>query len=360
MDFSDTDRAYMRLALKSAHQAALQGEVPVGAVLVHVPSHTVVGAKVIHEVIGCAHNQPITLHDPTAHAEVLALRQGAQRLSNYRLDECELYVTLEPCAMCAQAIMHARLRRVIFGALEPKTGAAGSVLNLFSYPELNHHTEVLSGLLAEESQAILQHFFAERRRLAKESNEPLPDTALRTPDERFTDVWKLWPEYQAGSTYEQSLPELQGLRLHSLDLGRHDSSSVWVGLHGYDAWWPQLRSWAHSKLVHDCRVLLPDLIGFGMSDKPKKVSWHDLHKHVTYLISWLKQKDVKKCWIHYNKQQRKLAERLKSEAPDLIMGISALDNKLLDPLPEQIQHAPYPDTGHEAAPKAWVINSWDH
>lgn len=128
-----------------------------------------VGAVVVKDgiVVGSGFNQPIGRHDPTAHAEIAALRDAAARLGNYRLPGCELYVTLEPCVMCAGAILHARIARVVFGASDPKTGAAGSVVNLFAERRLNHHTEVVGGMLAEECGAMLSAFFARRRALAQ-------------------------------------------------------------------------------------------------------------------------------------------------------------------------------------------------
>jgi tRNA(adenine34) deaminase len=116
------------------------------------------------ELVASGFNQPIALHDPSAHAEMLAIRAAGQILQNYRLPGLELFVTLEPCAMCAMALLHARVSRVVFAAADPKTGAAGSVLDLFAQPQLNHHTSVTRGVLAEESAALLQAFFRERRR----------------------------------------------------------------------------------------------------------------------------------------------------------------------------------------------------
>jgi len=146
------DEFAMRLALDQAHNAWLAGEVPVGAVIMRAG-----------QVIATGYNRPITTHDPTAHAEIVALRHAAQLLENYRLPECELYVTLEPCAMCAMALMHARFKRVVFAAPDPKTGVAGSVTDLFALPQLNHHTHVVGGVLAEPASQLLKQFFAERR-----------------------------------------------------------------------------------------------------------------------------------------------------------------------------------------------------
>ena len=150
------DEQGMRLALDQALNAQLAGEVPVGAVILrHGPSGP--------QVIATGYNRPITTHDPTAHAEIVALRHAAQLLQNYRLPGCTLYVTLEPCAMCAMALVHARLARVVFATPDPKTGAAGSVVDLFAEPRLNHHTQCQGGVLAEPAAALLRQFFAERR-----------------------------------------------------------------------------------------------------------------------------------------------------------------------------------------------------
>jgi tRNA(adenine34) deaminase len=146
------DKEYMRHALALAEQAQGAGEVPVGAVVVKDG-----------EIIGRGFNAPISRHDPSAHAEVQALRDAAERIGNYRLVDCELFVTLEPCLMCAGAMMHARIARVVFGASDLKTGAAGSVINVFAEQRLNHHTQVQGGVLAEECSAMLSNFFAQRR-----------------------------------------------------------------------------------------------------------------------------------------------------------------------------------------------------
>ena len=153
------DEWAMRLALAQAQNAWLVGEVPVGAVIVRPADAGENG----WQVVATGYNRPITTHDPTAHAEIVALRHAATLLQNYRLPGCTLYVTLEPCAMCAMALMHARFERVVFGAPDPKTGAAGSVLNLFAQRALNHHTQVTGGVLAQECGEMLRGFFGERR-----------------------------------------------------------------------------------------------------------------------------------------------------------------------------------------------------
>ncbi len=169
--WTSQDEAAMRIALDQAQNAWLVGEVPVGAVIVR---HTDNGMQ----VIATGYNRPITTHDPTAHAEVVALRHAATLLENYRLPDCELFVTLEPCAMCAMALMHARFRRVVFGASDPKTGACGSIVNLFGEPRLNHHTTVQGGLLADECGQMLRGFFAERRAVQRaEARGAVPDPA---------------------------------------------------------------------------------------------------------------------------------------------------------------------------------------
>jgi tRNA(adenine34) deaminase len=146
------DALLMEEALALARQAMAAGEVPVGAVVVKAGT-----------VIGRGFNQPISSHDPTAHAEIVALRDAGAHLANYRLIGCQLFVTLEPCAMCAGAMLHSRIARVVYGARDPKTGACGSVVDLFAEARLNYHTEVQGGLLGENAAALLQAFFSERR-----------------------------------------------------------------------------------------------------------------------------------------------------------------------------------------------------
>jgi tRNA(adenine34) deaminase len=155
MPLLESDHLFMREALALAAEAEICGEVPVGAVVVKDG-----------EIIGCGFNAPIGSADPTAHAEVRALRAAAARLGNYRLTGCTLYVTLEPCAMCAGAILLARISRLVFGARDPKTGACGSVVDLFANERLNHHTDVVGGVLGEECGVVLTRFFAAKRAFA--------------------------------------------------------------------------------------------------------------------------------------------------------------------------------------------------
>lgn len=146
------DRQFMQQAIEQAHLAAIAGEVPVGAVLVRDG-----------QVISKAFNKPITNHDPSAHAEMLALRQAALAEQNYRLPGTTLYVTLEPCAMCVGAMLHARVDRIVFGAPDPKTGAAGSVVDLFAIKQINHQTSIEGGIMGDECGQLLRNFFKGRR-----------------------------------------------------------------------------------------------------------------------------------------------------------------------------------------------------
>lgn len=181
----------MRIALDQAHNAWLVGEVPVGAVIMRAG-----------QVIATGYNRPITEHDPTAHAEIVALRHAATLLGNYRLPECELFVTLEPCAMCAMALMHARFKRVVFGATDPKTGAAGSVLDLFAHKQLNHHTQVQGGVLADDCGKVLRDFFAERRELYRQRRA----APARTETEATAEATNDTPEIPTGEVLEIEPP----------------------------------------------------------------------------------------------------------------------------------------------------------
>lgn len=280
-----TDEDFMELALVQAREAAAFGEVPVGAVVVRNGV-----------VIADGRNAPIHDHDPTAHAEIAALRAAALALGNYRLDECELFVTLEPCAMCSGAMLAARLKRVVFGAAEPKTGAAGSVVDLFANKQLNHQTFLRGAVLAEECGAVLKEFFRLRRveqRVSASRRYPLRDDALRTPDIAFADL----PGYPWLPNYISELPSLGGLRMHFVDeQGRMEEGGgppkTYLCLHDIPGW-----SYLYRKMIADLqqaghRVVAPDLIGFGKSDKPKKESFHSFSRHRQILLELVEKLDL--------------------------------------------------------------------
>ena len=310
-----SDADYMQLALAQARQAAEAGEVPVGAVLVR-------GGQ----VIATGYNQPIGGHDPTAHAEMQALRFAAQAAGNYRLDECELFVTLEPCAMCAGAMLHARLKRVVFGAPDPKTGAAGSVIDLFANPQLNHQTQVQGGVLAGECGAVLQDFFQQRRseqRQETQLNHPLRDDALRTPDSAFANL----PDYPWAPRYLSDLPSLAGLRLHYLDEGPREGLT-WLCLHGNPAWSYLYRKMIPVFLAAGHRVVAPDLIGFGKSDKPKKDSFHSFTGHRQNLLEFVERLDLKNIVLVVQDWGGLLGLTLPMAAPERYRGLLVMNTTL--------------------------------
>ncbi|HQR97157.1 MULTISPECIES: tRNA adenosine(34) deaminase TadA [unclassified Polaromonas] len=310
-----SDADYMQLALAQARQAAEAGEVPVGAVLVR---HG--------QVIATGCNKPINGHDPTAHAEMQALRSAAQAGGNYRLDECELFVTLEPCAMCAGAMLHARLKRVVFGAPDPKTGAAGSVIDLFAHPQLNHQTQVQGGVLAGECGAMLQDFFQQRRseqRQETKLNHPLRDDALRTPDSAFAGL----PDYPWTPRYLSDLPSLAGLRMHYLDEGPREGLT-WLCLHGNPAWSYLYRKMIPVFLAAGHRVVAPDLIGFGKSDKPKKDSFHSFTGHRQNLLELVERLDLKNIVLVVQDWGGLLGLTLPMAAPERYRGLLVMNTTL--------------------------------
>ena len=340
-DTSDED--LMRLALARARDAADAGEVPVGAVLVRRHGQHI-------ELLGAAHNQPIASHDPSAHAEMLALRQAAARLGNYRLDGCELFVTLEPCAMCAQAALHARVARVVFGAAEPKTGAAGSVVDLFGDSRLNHQTQVRAGVLQAEGAALLQAFFAGRRQAQRLSQpHPLRDDALRTPDAHFERLagWPWAPHYL------NDLPSLGGLRLHWVDEGPAGAPLTWLCLHGPSGWGHDFRHMLPVWLQAGHRVVVPDLIGFGRSDKPKKDSAHSVAWHQHILQELVARLDLQRVVLVHSAGDG-LAPALLAGAPDRYLGHWVVTPAAEDDPDAAAAHAaPFPDRGHRAGPRAF-------
>ena len=310
-----SDIGFMQLALAQAREAAAVGEVPVGAVVVHQG-----------QVIATGRNAPIDGLDPTAHAEIVALRAAAQALGNYRLDDCELYVTLEPCAMCSGAMLHARLKRVVFGALDPKTGAAGSILNLFDQVRLNHQTRLQGGVLAEECGSLLQDFFRQRRAAQREESRlahPLRDDALRTPDAAFESL----PAYPWQPRYISDLPALAGLRMHYLDEGS-DQGLTYLCLHGNPAWSYLYRKMIPVFLQAGHRVVAPDLIGFGKSDKPKKDSFHSFGTHRQMLLELVERLDLQNTVLVVQDWGGLLGLTLPMAAPQRYKGLLVMNTML--------------------------------
>lgn len=376
-----SDEIFMQQALDQARRAAAAGEVPVGAVVVRRG-----------EVIATGRNAPVDRHDPTAHAEIVALRAAAQALGNYRLDDCELFVTLEPCAMCSGAMLHARLQRVVFGAPDPKTGAAGSVLNLFEQPRLNHQTALQGGVLAQECGELLQAFFRQRRADKREEARlahPLREDALRTPDAAFDGL----PGYPWQPRYVSELPALGGLRMHYLDegasAGEGEGGLTWLCLHGNPAWSYLYRKMIPPLLEAGHRVVAPDLVGFGKSDKPKKDSFHNFSVHRQILLELVDSLDLQNVVLVVQDWGGLLGLTLPMAAPQRYRGLLVM-NTLLGtgdaPLPAGFMawremcaknpefdvarlfargnpqmgtaecaayNAPFPDKGHRAALRAF-------
>ena len=317
------DAQFLQLALNEAELAANAGEVPVGAVLVKDG-----------KVIATGRNSPIASHDPTAHAEINALRQAAQKLGNYRLDDCDLYVTLEPCAMCAGAIFSSRIRRVVYAAAEPKTGAAGSVVNLFDTP-LNHQTQLqnateLGADCADSIRAsgqLLQKFFSEKRtdqQRVHAMNHPLRPDALRTPDACFANL----PGYDFAPHYLSDLPSLSGLRMHYLDVGPKDAALTYLCLHGNPAWSYLYRKMIPIFAASGARVIAPDMIGFGRSDKPKKDSFHSFTWHRQCLLEFVERFDLKNVVLVVQDWGGILGLTLPMAAPERYKGLLVMNTTL--------------------------------
>jgi tRNA(adenine34) deaminase len=303
----------MREALVQARLAGAAGEVPVGAVVAHGDV-----------IVGRGHNAPVTQHDPTAHAEIRALREAAQALGNYRLDGCELFVTLEPCAMCSGAMLHARLARVVYAARDPKTGAAGSVLDLFAQPRLNHRTALAGGVLAQECGALLAGFFRSRRQEARMNAQPLREDALRTPEERFAAL----PDYPWAPHYAADLPALAGLRMHYVDEGPRAAPLTWLCLHGNPSWSYLYRRMIPVFLQAGGRVLAPDLVGFGRSDKPKREAAHGFEWHRQVLLEFVERLDLANIVLVVQDWGGLLGLTLPMEAPERYHGLLLMNTAL--------------------------------
>jgi tRNA(adenine34) deaminase len=337
------DAYFMGLALEQARAAALADEVPVGAVVVKDG-----------QVIAAGRNAPIALHDPSAHAEMQALRAAAHTLGNYRLDGCELYVTLEPCAMCAGAMLHARLKRVVFGANEPKTGAAGSVVNLFENTQLNHQTSVLGGVLTAQCGEVLQDFFRDKRLFALGSglNTPLREDALRTPEGCFSEL----TEFPWRGHFVNNLPVLEGLRMHYLDEGPVQSPQAFLCLHGRADWSYVFRHMLPVWCAAGHRVVVPDFIGYGKSDKSKRTTAHALAFHQQCLGEFVERLDLRNMVLVV--QAGSLALGMVDGL--LVSGrVKAVVRMHMQASAQDVlaYECPYPDAGHKAALRAFPPNT---
>ena len=378
------DAQFLEIALAQAREAAAKGEVPVGAVVVKNG-----------QVISVGRNSPIATCDPTAHAEINALREAAKRLGNYRLDGCDLYVTLEPCAMCAGAILHSRIRRVVYATPEPRTGAAGSVVNLFD-TTLNHQTQLksateLGALCAEYTPAssqLLQKFFS-KKRMEQQSehatSHPLRPDALRTPENRFDNL----PGYDFDPSYISDLPALHGLRMHYLDEGDKDAQTTYLCLHGNPAWSYLYRKMIPIFTASGARVIAPDMMGFGRSDKPKKDSFHSFTWHRQCLLEFIERMDLQNIvlvvqdWggilgltlpMHSPRRYKGLLvmnttlacgdqpltdgfkawREMCAKKPDFdIAKLFSRGNAQMSPAECAAYMAPFPDAGHRAATRAF-------
>ena len=373
MDFDNSVHPhYMRQALEQARAAAACGEVPVGAVVVRNG-----------QIIGRGRNSPLSALDPTAHAEVLALREAAQALGNYRLDGCTLYVTLEPCAMCSGAMLHARVDTVVYGAAEPKTGAAGSVLNVFGYSEINHQTQVLRGVLAEECTALMADFFQQRRKEKKALEpHPLKDWALRNSQEALADL----PHWPWQPRWRSDLPALNGLRLAVVDEGPASAPLTWLCLHTSPGWGSEFRHLLPGLLAAGHRVVVPDLPGFGCSDQPKKDRQHSAQWHQQIITELVQALDLQQVILLGHGDGGRLGLAAAQAMPERFAGAWLIDVWPLTPQPERRQQwfeqaarkpswnvakamaqiqvgaeadeahawsAPFAQSGHRAALKAW-------
>jgi tRNA(adenine34) deaminase len=307
-----SDIQWMKEALLLAQQAADAGEVPVGAVVVKDG-----------QIIGRGRNAPVGSHDPTAHAEMAALRDAAQFIGNYRLDNCELYVTLEPCTMCSGAILHARLDRVVYGASEPRTGAAGSVHNVFELTAINHQTHVVKGVLAEECSQLLRDFFKPKRM----NENPLREDALRPQDDWFKGL----PDYPWPAHYVSELAPLNGLRLHYLDESSSNLNAnplTYLCLHGNPAWSYLYRKMIPIFLREGHRVVAPDLIGFGKSDKLKKASQHHFTFHRDVLLAFIERLDLKNVVLVVQDWGGILGLTLPMAMPERFQGLLVMNTTL--------------------------------
>ena len=329
----------MNLAMDQARLAQSLGEVPVGAVVVRDG-----------EIIGVGCNAPIANQDPTAHAEIVALRAAAQYLGNYRLDRCRLYVTLEPCLMCAGAILQSRVSTVIYATHEPKSGAAGSAIDVFSLNSVNHQTQVFSGLLKDEASELMRTFFKLRRDESREAAQAIREDALRTPDECFLGL----PDYPWDGTYTNKLPSLAQLRLHYLDVGPANAPITLFCLHDFPVWSYAFRSMLDVWLAAGMRVVVPDLIGFGKSDKPKRWNRIASNFHSSYLAELAIDLNLDAFVLVGQGQGGEVADSVARALGGIVSGNVRLPRSMASASTLGIGHAyevPYPDLGFKAALK---------
>lgn len=294
--------------------------------------------------------------------------------------------------MCSGAMLHARLARVVYGAADPKTGAAGSVLDLFAQQRLNHQTAVAGGVLADDGGALLAEFFRRRRQEARMNAQPLRDDALRTPDDHFRDL----PGYPWPPHYFSDLPSLGGLRMHYLDEGPRDAPRTWLCLHGNPAWSYLYRRMIPVFLAAGDRVVAPDLVGFGKSDKPKRDAAHTFEWHRQVLMEFVERLDLHNIVLVVQDWGGLLGLTLPMEDPDRYRGLLVMNTALgtgdaaLSPgflawremcaknpgfdvarlfargnphmTPEECAayNAPFPDAGHRAALRAFPPMVPDH
>ncbi len=337
------DVAGMQAALDLASKAYACGEVPVGAVVVRNG-----------QVVGRGFNQPIGSHDASAHAEIQAIRDAGRAIGNYRLSDCTMYVTLEPCAMCAGAIMNARFTRVVYGASEPKTGAAGSVIDLFSNATLNHHTTVEAGVLAQSCGDLLARFFADRRAVNQQQATPLREDALRTPAAAFEALKDFdYPRHRL-----EAPDLLQGLRLEYIDIGPREAAKTWLLIHPAHGWSASWRHWIEPLLALGYRVVIPDLVGFGRSDKPKKETVYTPEFQCAVLCALVNAIDaaglrVVFCSDTMGLHLAQTMETLKPSASAWLINAPG-DHRRSEAL--SVDALPYVDQGHAAALRA--VQRW--
>ena len=371
---------FMRQALAEAELACAQGEIPVGALVLAPDGHT---------ILGRGHNRCIADHDPSAHAEIQAMRAAARTLGNYRLEGCTLYVTLEPCAMCSGAMLHARLSQVVYAVPDPRTGAAGSVLDLLAPSDINHQTT--ASLLpdadggAELKQAcadLLTRFFRSRREQQAQQRQqadhaPLREDALRPLAKALKEVGVWQADSRWTLVSDPAQPTAAAWRMHHLEQGDAAAPTV-VLLHGYAG---HARLWQDlASQITDAgwRVLAPDLLGHGLSDKPRKPDQHQLAWHQSLLVSWMQaqQLPANTCWVALGQAALLLPASI---PPQLILALDTPDAALRWPddnrdssrqdwrqraqrspvfdlqahwaIPEQaaLLQASYPDAGHRTA-----------